>query len=142
LAPFERPGRPAPVILPGLREVDFGDWTGLSWQAVQEKYGVSPYAWLDLLTTGTMPKAETAAQWRQRVAPCLEQILRQHPGQKVAVFCHGGVIRLLLAILLDLPLPSLVRFAVDYASVTQVHCNERGASLQLLNFTPWKAQRI
>ena len=31
LAPLLKNGAPAQTILPGLREVDFGDWTGYNW---------------------------------------------------------------------------------------------------------------
>src|ERR1700739_1043789 len=33
----------APVVMPGLREVDFGDWTGLGWEEIRAKYQVSPF---------------------------------------------------------------------------------------------------
>ncbi len=39
LAPLVKNGAPKPVILPGLREVDFGDWTGFNWDEVREKFG-------------------------------------------------------------------------------------------------------
>src|SRR6185369_5101295 len=39
LIPLVNSGVPPPVILPDLREVDFGDWTGLGWEAVHEKFG-------------------------------------------------------------------------------------------------------
>src|SRR5512136_1853016 len=34
------------TVLSKLREVDFGDWTGLSWEQVQAKFGKSAYSWL------------------------------------------------------------------------------------------------
>jgi broad specificity phosphatase PhoE len=54
------------------------------------------------------------------------------------MLCHGGVVRMLLAILLDLPLPRMSAFEVDYASLTVVEQHRRGAEIQLLNFTPWR----
>ena len=61
-----------------------------------------------------------------------------HPGKVVAVFCHGGVIRALLAIMLDLPLPKTNSFEVEYASITQVAMHPHLAEIELLNFTPWR----
>jgi broad specificity phosphatase PhoE len=37
LAPFASNGSPKPTVIPGLHEVDFGDWTGLTWKEVGEK---------------------------------------------------------------------------------------------------------
>ena len=45
-----------PVLLSGLREVDFGDWTGLRWEEVREKYGKGPRDWLSLLEANAIPK--------------------------------------------------------------------------------------
>ena len=54
--------------------------------------------------------ARLGKPFAQRVEPCLRQILAKHPGQNVAIFCHGGVIRMLLAILIKLPLPKTNTF--------------------------------
>ncbi|MCU0771251.1 MAG: histidine phosphatase family protein [Verrucomicrobia bacterium] len=138
LAPFARNGHPPAQLVDDLREVDFGDWTGLVWEQVQERFGVSPYEWLVELEHARMPNAETGAQLCARVAPVLKGIRTKHPGQTVAVFCHGGVIRAALSVLLELPLVKTAAFEVDYASVTQVKVGAKGAEIQLLNFTPWR----
>jgi len=56
----------------------------------------------------------------------------------VAVFCHGGIIRVLLGILLRWPLSRMGAFEIEYASLTQVLVFPQKAELQLLNFTPWR----
>ena len=128
----------APVVLPGLREVDFGDWTGLGWEEVRTRFGVSPFQWLSLLEQSGIPNAEDAATFRARVEPCVRQILAAHPGQGVAVACHGGTIRMILSILLELPLAKTAGFEIDYASLTVVAHAPAKTELQLLNFTPWR----
>ncbi len=142
LAPLRGLGEwPVPVARDGLREVDFGDWTGCSWEEVRTRFGVSAFQWLEQLDAGKMPGAESGAQFRARVAPCLQQILAAHPGQTVGIACHGGVIRMILSILLDLPLPKMGGFEFDYASVTEVHHAPGRTEVQLLNFTPWRDLR-
>jgi broad specificity phosphatase PhoE len=128
----------APVTLPGLREVDFGAWTGLRWDEVKAKHNVSAFDWLHQLESAAIPNAESAKNFRARVEPCLEQILSRHAGQGVAVVCHGGTIRMILSILLDLPLREMARFEIEYASLTQVHCLPHKTEVQLLNFAPWR----
>jgi len=128
----------AATTLAGLHEVDFGDWTGLSWQQVQERFGVSAFDWLAKLEAGEVPGAETGPQYRARIEPCLKQILRDCPGQAVAIVCHGGVIRMLLSLLLELPLPKLAHFDIEYASVTVVEQRSHRSEVSLLNFTPWR----
>jgi broad specificity phosphatase PhoE len=138
LAPVLLNGMPKPVILPDLREVDFGDWTGLRFEEIEARYRVSISGWLDQLEQGAIPNAEGVKSLSARIEGCLRQILRQHTGGRVAVACHGGVIRGLLAILLRLPLSQMAAFEIDYASVTRVLLRPSEVRIQLLNFTPWK----
>ena len=138
LAPLLSQSAHKPVIVPDLHEVHFGDWTGLGWEEVQEKFGFPAFQWLDLLENGSIPNAENGATYRARIEPCLRRILAESPHQNVAVFCHGGVIRMLLAILLELPLPKMASFEIDYASVTRVEMFPHKTEVQLLNFTPWR----
>jgi len=126
------------VILPGLREIDFGDWTGFGWDAVREKFGIQPYEWLEKIELGVVPNGESTAHFRKRVEPCLRRIIRENRGKTAAVFCHGGVIRMMLAILLHLPLPKTGSFQVEYTSVTQVAMHPHINEIELLNFTPWR----
>lgn len=141
LAPYLTNGAPRPVVLPDLREVDFGDWTGLTFAEVQERFGAPASAWLDQLAAGGIPNAETAAGYRARIEQSVREILARHPGRRVAVFCHGGVIRQVLAILLEVPLPKTAAFEINYASLTEVLVQPHRAELQLLNFTPWRDLR-
>jgi len=138
LAAFRRNGMPKPSVLTALREVDFGDWTGLSWEEVQSQFGVSPYTWLEQLESAGIDKAECATSLRARLAPCLRGVLVRHRGQQVALVCHGGVIRVFLAILLGWSLSQLAAVEIDYASVTQVVWTNRRPVVQLLNFCPWR----
>jgi broad specificity phosphatase PhoE len=138
MEPFIAHSKASPITMSGLREVDFGDWTGLGWEQVREKYNISAFEWLRQIDQGTMPNAETGQTFRARVEPCIKQILQNHPGQSVAVFCHGGVIRMLLSIVLNLPLQHMSMFEIEYASLTEVHYSPQKTEVQLLNFTPWR----
>ena len=126
------------TIFPGLREVDFGDWTGLNWETVRDKFNFAVHEWLDQIEKSGAPRGESSKTFRARVEPCLREIVEKHRGQNVAIFCHGGVIRMLLAILIDVPLPKTNAFEVEYASITQVALHPHMAEIELLNFTPWR----
>ena len=138
MSPVLKQRRPTPIILPKLYEVDFGDWTGLTFEEVKQKFGRSAYEWLHLLDEGTIPNAESVAVYRARIELCLQEILRQSDGNTVAVFCHGGVIRMLLSLMLNLPFAEMDRFEVEYTSITTVVLKPERARIQLSNFTPWR----
>jgi broad specificity phosphatase PhoE len=138
LAPTLKLNGHTQTIFDDLREIDFGDWTGLDWHAVRDRFHFAVHEWLEQIEKPGAPNGENGRMFRARLKPCLEEIIRKHPGQNVAVFCHGGVIRALLAILLELPLPKTNSFEVEYASITQVALHPHLAEIELLNFTPWR----
>jgi broad specificity phosphatase PhoE len=138
LGPVLKNKTPSQTILPDLREVDFGDWTGLNWEQVCAKFNLLTHEWLDHIERGVAPNGESGPKFRKRVEPCIRKIISENPGKTVGIFCHGGVIRMILAILLELPLPRTNMFEVEYASVTQIALRPGHAEIELLNFTPWR----
>lgn len=127
-----------PVFDDRLREVDFGAWTGLHWSKIQERFGVTAFDWLDALERGKMPDAEPEELFRRRVEAVLKRIAAEQPGKTVVVACHGGVIRMALSVLLELPLHKMTHLEIDYASLTWVDWNGKKTEMQLQNFTPWR----
>lgn len=145
LDPFRIHCPGVPVLLDGLREVDFGAWTGCGWNEVEQRFGVSAYDWLVHMEHDRIHEAEPIDGFRQRVSASLDRILAEQAGRTVAVFAHGGVIRMALSILLELPMRKFEHFEVDYASATWIDIGEVKAGrprieIQLLNFTPWRDQ--
>jgi broad specificity phosphatase PhoE len=138
LAPLARWTGLHPIVLPGLREVDFGEWTGLSWEQVYERFKVSAFDWLNQLETGSIAQAESTADFRKRVDDALRQILTESPNKEIAVIAHGGTIRMLLALILDLPFTKMSAFDIEYASITRVKIQPHKTEIELLNFTPWR----
>jgi broad specificity phosphatase PhoE len=127
-----------PILDDRLREVDFGAWTGLRWHEISERYGVTAYDWLDALERGTMPEAEPEELFRRRVEAAVRRVQTEQPGKTSIIACHGGVIRMALSVLLELPLHKMTHLEVDYASLTWVDCLDRKVEMQLQNFTPWR----
>lgn len=138
LAPLLQSGAPQPVILPGLREMDFGEWTGMRWSEIVTRHRVSTSQWLHLLASGAVAGAENETRLRARVAPCIQQIIAEQPGKTAVVACHGGIVRVILAVALNLPLAEFGSFDVEYASVTVLEVRRERMFLKLLNFTPWR----
>lgn len=138
LAPTLKLNGHSQTILDGLREINFGNWTGLGWQEVEKKFKFKSHEWLEQIHHHGVPNGESGIIFRKRVEPCVREILKRHPGQNVAIFCHGGVIRMILAILLKLPLPKTNQFDIEYAGITQVALHPHMVEVELLNFTPWR----
>ena len=138
LAPTLKAGGYTQTVMADLREIDFGDWTGLNWETVRDRFHFPVHEWLHQIEKPGAPNGEDRRRFAARVEPCLREIIRRHPGGNVAVFCHGGVIRMILSLLIDVPLPTTNAFEVEYASITQVALHPHMAEIELLNFTPWR----
>jgi broad specificity phosphatase PhoE len=140
IGPFlERSGFGA-VVMEGLREVDFGDWTGLRWHEVQERFGISAFDWLHAMDADGIRGGEGTGALFARVRPCVERILADNAGRSVVVACHGGIVRAVLALLLGWPMGNFAAFDVDYGSLTVVDIDPaKGTPVQvkLLNYCPW-----
>lgn len=139
LAPTSEAKEMPPVYFDGLREIDFGDWTGHRWDEVQSTFGVSAFDWLEIIEDSGIPGGESSSEIATRVGTYLQQILDGHPHQRVAIFCHGGIIRVILALLLRMPLPKMAHFNIEYGSISVVELQpekKHAVEIELLNFQP------
>lgn len=80
--------------------------------------------------------AEDHATFRARVIGGIERIVANHPGQRVAVVCHGGVINAYLVSVLGLPSEIPGFFYPNYTSIHRVAAASSGQrSLVTINET-------
>ena len=89
------------VLDRALREVDVGDWTGLTYVEVEERFPEEFAAWRDGLDV-RRGGGETYAELAARVRGALERIADDHPGQRLCVVSHGAAIKSVVASLLEL----------------------------------------
>jgi probable phosphoglycerate mutase len=84
-----------PVPDPALREIDVGEWSGLTTAEIRERF---PEGWARQNAGGDgWEQGETHAAMSERVCTEAERIAAEHPGEQVLCVAHGGVIRALLA---------------------------------------------
>jgi len=127
-----------PIFFYELVEIDFGEWTGLNFDQVNERFGINAYSWLEQIEANAIKGAESAEMLKRRVEPVLSRILIENTEGNVAIFSHGGIIRVIMSVLLDIPLVKLGKIGIDYCSVSKICVNGQGVSLRLLNYQPWK----
>ncbi len=102
-----------------FREIHFGDWEGRSQQEVQASAGEHMQKFWDDPVNATPPNGESILDFKQRVVDCFSDICLQQQGKRMLFVVHGAVIRILMCELLQLPLTSLSRVSVPYASLTR-----------------------
>ena len=102
------------------REIDYGDWDGLStariWQKSPE---LMEKMWQDPMGF-CAPEGEAVTDFSVRIEQAWSDLLLQHQGKRILLVCHGGVMRLLLKQLLLLAPEAMNRFAIPYAAVSRL----------------------
>ena len=88
---------------PQLRELNFGDWEDKTWGEVYRTYPGQIQRFNASDPDWQAPNGESLIQAGLRVEGALRRIAAAYPGQTVAVFTHGTVIRQVLSHILELP---------------------------------------
>ena len=112
-------------ILRALDEVDFGEWTGLTFDGLDRDPAWHRYN--DARGSASIPGGESARRVQTRVVRALEWIRESHPGATVAAVTHAELIRYAVLYALGQPLDRWNRIDVAPASVTAIECDRRGA---------------
>lgn len=103
-----------------FQEMHFGDWIGLSTAEIwAQDANLLQTLWQSPLDF-TAPRGEKLTDFVQRVEQGWADLLTQHTGQRLLVFTHGGVIRVLLAQALGVPYQQMLRFELEYGSAVRM----------------------
>ena len=89
------------VALRELREIDVGDWQGLSWPEIEQRHPEGAARWHR--DGHGWDGGETYDQLGERIVAALDAIAERHPGQRVLVVGHGGTVRATRAFVEGLP---------------------------------------
>lgn len=118
-----------------LRETDFGTWEGLSLAEIQGRWPETVAAWQQDPRRAP-PGGESFADTACRVNRACERILRDHPGETVLVVSHITPIKILLCRALGVPLPTMYRFYLGSACITEIQWHGAGfAAVRKVNDT-------
>ncbi len=108
------------VIENDLREYHFGDWEQMTALEVMEKFpGKLESFWQDPLNH-TPSKGENLADFSNRIESAMLKVNQQYAQQRVLVICHGGVMRYLLSAKEQLPISSMLTFAVEHGQLIRL----------------------
>lgn len=114
-------GRNAEVV-PALDEIDFGEWTGLSFDALA---GDPAWRlWNEQRDTARPPGGESMVEARSRILGHMQR-LRHSGARSVLLVTHCDMIRAAVTAWLGLPLQAVHRFEIAPASVTTLTADGR-----------------
>jgi len=120
---------------PRLREIKFGDWEGLTYNEIQEKYPGSLATWERDMYSSSPPNGETLEALAKRTGSFLDDLLKTHKDNTVLIVAHSGVLQVLICLALDISPLMYWQFYVSTASLSEISFYPAGAILNLFNDT-------
>lgn len=117
-APIEAALGLTAVVESGIQEFDAEDPTYIP---IEELRAADDPRWREMVEALDSPER---LAFRDVVVEAVERIVAAHPGQKVAVVCHGGVINAYLSHVVGIDVPMF--FEPSYTSLTRIVASSRG----------------
>lgn len=123
-------------IVSELREISFGEWEGLTYGEINEKWPGVMERIFKSPDSIQIPGGETYQQVQQRAMAAIEKLVKKHPEETIIVVSHGATIRTILCAALEIPLTSVWRIRQDNTAVNIIEYHkDNWASVLLMNDT-------
>ncbi|NTU84429.1 MAG: histidine phosphatase family protein [Chloroflexales bacterium] len=124
----------APAPMPELREIDVGQWEGLTPEELYRRFPDHMAEYRRDPARTVRLGGESYAQLQARALIALNRIQETHrQGEVIVAVSHGGTIRALLCHVIGLDLGNFGRMWLDNGSITELRLGRSGWRLMRLN---------
>lgn len=107
------------IPIQGLEEINFGDWEGLTWAQVKEKFPAEYEKWYKNRRYTKAPNGESYQDMLVRSIKAIHRIINEN-NEDVAIVTHGGVIMCIQCLLTDTPFTKMMKFKADNTTITEL----------------------
>ena len=114
------------LVRPGLREICFGEWEGLSWHEIEDRFPAESGSWLRQFPAGVIPSGERYEGFVERVKGEMEFLAARAQSQVLVAVTHGGFIRSILIEMCGLPSDEAFHLSSKYGAVVELSCAHMG----------------
>lgn len=104
-------------VIPGVKEMNFGVWEGLTFPDLQSKYPDLVKIWMERPQDLAIPEGESFLLVRERAMEAITTITKEYPYGDLAIVSHGGTIAAVLTGLLGLPVEKMWTFRQKNAAL-------------------------
>ncbi len=121
-----------------LKERSFGKWEGMSIDEIISSYPEDFERWRENPAHFSPPEGESTLEVSIRAKKAIEEILTQYKGYQVFLTAHGGINRVILCNILNIPLENIFRIEQDFACLNIIEFYEPYPLIRLLNGVFWR----
>ncbi len=86
----------SPITAPELREINFGEWEGLSWAEIESRDQAYARRWSEAYPDLPAPGGERFEAFQSRVLTQVRNLLSEASQKCAAIVTHAGVMRVVL----------------------------------------------
>jgi broad specificity phosphatase PhoE len=86
----------SPITIPDLREINFGEWEGLSWAEIESRDQDYARRWSKVYPHLPAPGGESFAAFQARVLSAVKHLVGMKSHKCAAVVTHAGVMRVVM----------------------------------------------
>ena len=108
------------IPIEGLEEMNLGEWEGLSWGEVKEKYPTEYEQWYINRRYTKPPKGESYQDMLERVLPAIYKIIKANC-EDVVVVTHSAVIMSIQCYITNTSFDEMMKFKTDNTSITEIN---------------------
>jgi len=120
-----------------LRERSWGEWEGLTFATVRERWPGAVAAWMEDEAGFAPPGGESLYDVERRSAPTIRSLLKEHAGGSLLLIGNCTVNRVALRLALPfLPLAEGLRLEQNYAELTELRFYGNDGTVVRLNERP------
>jgi len=121
--------------MPGLNDIDYGDWQGLTADEARARWPDELDTWYRHSDWAAIPRGETLQQVLTRAVAALREVIRNHPDDTIVLVAHDSVNRVLLLHALELPLSRYWRFKQNPCCINELDLSADGFVILGINQT-------
>lgn len=124
-----------PVMVKEFREVNFGMWEGLSYEAIMAEWPEVLSAIYERPGSVQIPGGESFYDVQERTIRGLTKCLLSHQDETIIVVSHGGTMRVLLCDALGLPIENMWSLQQDSTAINIIEYFGTTKVVSLVNDT-------
>ena len=122
-------------VHPGLADIDYGEWQGLTPNEARERWPDMIDAWYNTPHLARIPGGETLAALRERAMMAVKELTARHASQTIVAVGHTVVNRIIILGVLDLANDRFWRLGQETCAINVIEGDDAGYTLVSLNDT-------
>lgn len=125
----------AVIIDDSFIEIDFGEWTGLTWKELDQ---LKAWNYFNNFRSNTrIPGGELFTEVQSRMINGVKKLAYEYPGKTIAIVSHGDPIKALFMYFLGIPPDFILRFTISNASLSILEINNSSVQIEGINIVSY-----